>query len=100
MEAFVGGFSGVKTTSLLPGTRTMYRTSGSLTSCVGFRGYCGGFERRDVSEAKDSASTAVVVIDVRLGMTLASVIVVGRACFEMGSVQIKIERIINGAGKR
>lgn len=53
-----------------------------------------------MSEAKDSASTAVVVIDVRLGMTLASVIVVGRACFEMGSVQIKIERIINGAGKR
>lgn len=42
---------------LLPGTRTMYSTSGSSFFCVGFRGYAGGFEAIAVTPDKERAST-------------------------------------------
>lgn len=35
----------------------MYRTNGSCTFCVGFRGYLGGFAARFVSADSDLAST-------------------------------------------
>jgi hypothetical protein len=41
---------------LLPGTRTMYKTRRSCTSCVGFLGYFGGFARRWLKEDIDCAS--------------------------------------------
>lgn len=42
---------------LLPGTRTMYRASGSSAACVGFLGYCGGFAAKFVRDERDLAST-------------------------------------------
>lgn len=42
---------------LLPGTRTIYNTSGSRGFWVGFRGYAGGLAARFVRETRDFAST-------------------------------------------
>jgi hypothetical protein len=79
MDALVGGFSGERKTSgsslsdltaechkgvlvpSLPGTRTIYKTSGSRTLCVGFRGYCGGFANNVVNEDSERASTGAVM---------------------------------------
>jgi hypothetical protein len=46
----------------LPGTRTMYSTSGSRTSCVGFRGYVGGFDASVVRDDRDRAKVGAVCI--------------------------------------
>lgn len=42
---------------LLPGTRMIYKTRGSIRSCVGFRGYLGGLDAIDVMPDSDRAST-------------------------------------------
>lgn len=81
IDFLVGGLSGVRNTSihdvsdrellipaacfytipLLPGTRTMYKTSGSRTSWVGFRGYCGGLANKADSDDSERASTGAVM---------------------------------------
>ena len=45
---------------LLPGTRMIYKTSGSSCSCVGLRGYLGGFDAIDVMLDNERASTGSV----------------------------------------
>lgn len=50
---------------LLPGTRAMYKTSGSFRTCVGFLGYGGGFEASEVSVDRDLASMACADIGTR-----------------------------------
>lgn len=42
---------------LLPGTRTIYSTSGSSGCWVGLRGYAGGLEAIAVIDDRDLAST-------------------------------------------
>lgn len=47
---------------LLPGTRTIYSSSGSSFFCVGFRGYAGGFDAMGVMDDRERASTGPWVI--------------------------------------
>ena len=42
---------------LLPGTLTIYSSSGSSFFCVGFRGYAGGFDAMVVTDDSERAST-------------------------------------------
>ena len=49
------GRIGVRKTSLLPGTRAMYRTSGSLALIDELRGSIGGFDARSVTAASELA---------------------------------------------
>jgi hypothetical protein len=49
---------GVRKTSLLPGTRAMYRTSGSLALIDELRASIGGFDASSATDARESAVTA------------------------------------------
>ena len=49
----------MRKTSLLPGTRAMYRTSGSTPGCICV-GRAGGFEARSRTEDREVASTVGV----------------------------------------